>query len=88
MELLRVALYALAILTSLGCTLLLVRGWLRRRDPLLLWSSLCFAGLTVNNVLLFLDLIVFPSADLRLWRLAASLAGVLCMLYAFIWEVE
>lgn len=88
MEILRVALYALAILTSLGCTGLLVRGWWRRREPLLLWSSLCFVGLTVNNVLLFLDLIVFPAADLRIWRLAASLAGVLCMLYAFIWEVE
>lgn len=88
MELLRIALYALAIVTSLGCTVLLVRGWLRRREPLLLWSSLCFAGLSVNNVLLFLDLVVFPSADLRVARLAASLAGLLCMLYAFIWEAE
>jgi hypothetical protein len=88
MEAVRFVLYALAIVTSLGCTVLLVRGWRLRRYPLLLWSSLCFAGLTVNNALLFLDLVVFPNVDLRLWRLLASLAGVLCMLYAFIREVE
>ena len=88
MEALRVVLYVLAIVTSLGCTVLLVRGWRKRRYRLLLWSSICFAGLTVNNVLLFLDLVVFPGIDLRPWRLCASLAGVLCMLYAFIWEVE
>jgi hypothetical protein len=88
MQSLRVALYALAILTSLGCTSLLIRGYRQRRYPLLMWSAACFAFLTVNNVLLFVDLVMFPHIDLRLWRLLAALAGVACMLYAFIRESE
>lgn len=88
MEALRVALYSLAILTSLSCTVLLVRGYRRRPYPLLLWSAACFAFLTLNNVLLFMDLIALPTADLRVWRLLASLAGIICILYGFIWETE
>lgn len=88
MDLIRIALYSLAILTSLGCTLLLIRGYRERRYSLLLWSAICFACLTVNNVLLFVDMLVFPAIDLRLWRLMAALAGVVCMLYAFLWESE
>jgi len=88
MELIKVGLYSLAILASLACTLLLARGYLERRYSLLLWSAICFGFLTLNNVVLFLDMLVVPSMDLRLWRLIAALAGVLCMLYAFIWEAE
>ena len=88
MELIKVGLYSLTILASLGCTLLLARGYLERRYSLLLWSAICFGFLTLNNVVLFVDMLVVPSMDLRLWRLIAALAGVLCMLYAFIWEAE
>ncbi|MNC94025.1 hypothetical protein D3C83_107830 [compost metagenome] len=46
-------------------------------------------GLSISNVLLFFDLVVFPtSVDLRLWRLAAALVGLLFLLYGFIWESE
>jgi hypothetical protein len=31
---------------------------------------------------------VLPLADLRVWRLGAALAGIACLLYAFIWEAE
>jgi hypothetical protein len=88
MDLIRIALYSLAILTSLGCTVLLIRGYRERRYSLLLWSAICFACLTANNVLLFVDMLLFPAMDLRLWRLVAALAGVVCMLYAFLWESE
>jgi hypothetical protein len=88
MDLLRIALYSLAILTSLGCTVLLIRGYRERRYSLLLWSAICFACLTANNVLLFVDMLVIPAMDLRVWRLVAALAGVVCMLYAFLWESE
>lgn len=84
----KVVLYALSALTCLGCTVLLAWEYLRRRVRLLLWSAVCFVGLTVNNVFLFLDLVVFPEADLRLVRLAAALIGMLCILYAFIGEAE
>jgi hypothetical protein len=56
--------YILCSLTSLACTILLLRGYLRRQVKLLLWSSLCFLGLTLSNVLLFIDLVVVPGMDL------------------------
>jgi hypothetical protein len=82
-------LYLLAALTSVSCMVLLFRGYLRGGPRLLLWSALCFVGLSLNNVLLFFDLVVFPtSVDLRVARLVAALAGLLFLLYAFIFEVE
>jgi hypothetical protein len=69
--------------------LLLFRGYARTGARLLLWSALCFVGLSINNVLLFFDLVIFPTeVDLRPWRLLAALAGLLFLLYAFIWEAE
>jgi hypothetical protein len=83
---LRAVLHVVAILTSAACTVLLAREYAARRWRLLLWSALCFVGLTLNNVLIFVDLVLFPTADLRLARLGASLAGMLLLLYGFIWE--
>jgi hypothetical protein len=68
---------------------LLFRGYARTGVRLLLWSGLCFIFLTTNNVLLFFDTVVWPTqVDLRLYRLGAAIAGVACLLYAFIWEAE
>jgi hypothetical protein len=39
-------------------------------------------------VLLYVDLVVFPAIDLRAVRLGCALAGMLLLLYAFIWETE
>lgn len=83
-----VLLALLAALTSLVCTVLLFRAYAANGVRLLLWSALCFVCLTANNALLFVDLGVFPDIDLRLPRLAAALAGVLFLLYGFIWEAE
>jgi hypothetical protein len=89
MDLFKVVLYLLAALTSISCMVLLFRGYARSGARLLLWSALCFVGLSVNNVLLFFDFVIFPTQiDLRPWRLIAALAGVLFLLYAFIWEAE
>jgi hypothetical protein len=82
-------LFSLAALTSFACMVLLFRGYARTGVRLLLWSGLCFIFLTANNVLLFFDLIVWPTQfDLRPYRLVAALAGIACLLYAFIWEAE
>lgn len=89
MPALNFALYVMAVLTCLACTALLGRSYLQTRIRLLLWSTLCFVGLSLNNVLLFFDLVVFPTEiDLRLWRLVAALAGLLFLLYGFIWDSE
>ena len=79
---------SLAALTSAACMGLLFRAYAASGLRLLLWSGLCFVCLTLNNVLLFLDLVVFTEMDLRPWRLAAALLGIGFLLYAFIWEAE
>jgi hypothetical protein len=77
--------YLLCALTALACFVLLFRSWRRTRVGLLFWSALCFAGLTVNNVLLVLDKLVVPQ-DLLYARLLSALVAVLLLLYGLIWE--
>jgi hypothetical protein len=89
MEAFRLVLFGLAALTSIGCMWLLFRGYARRPARLLFWTALCFVFLSINNVVLFIDVIVLPTqVDLRIVRLAAALAGIACLLYALIWESE
>jgi hypothetical protein len=79
--------YVLCALTSGACTWLLWRQWRRTEVRLLLFSALCFAGLTLNNVVLFLDKIVTSSdVDLSSVRLSTALAGLLLLLGGLIWE--
>lgn len=80
--------YGLCVITSAICAALLLRGYFRNRVPLLLWSGLCFAGLTLNNVLLFIDVHVVPLIDLSAWRTLPALIGVLLLLYGMIWETR
>jgi hypothetical protein len=81
------AVYLLCAATSIACAALLLRGYLRHRTRLLLWSSLCFGLLALNNALLFVDLILVPTAiDLSLWRSLTALAGVAVLLFGLIWE--
>lgn len=78
--------YLLCAVTSVACAGLLVRGYRTSRARLLLWSSGCFVFLGVNNVLLFVDLVLIPSVDLSLARTAAALVAVMLLLVGFIWE--
>lgn len=81
--------YLLCLATSLVCMLLLVRGYLRSRTSLLLWSALCFVGLALNNLLLFLDVVIFPvEVDLLPYRVATLLGAVVLLLYGFVWEAD
>lgn len=78
--------YILGALTSLACAVLLLRGYSRGKKRLLLWSGLCFAGLALSNLLIFVDLIVLPDRDLYLWRLATTGVAMALLLYGLIWE--
>ncbi len=80
--------YALCAVTSLVCAVLLARTYRQTGVRLLLWSSLCFFGLVVNNVLLFVDLIMLPQINLSLWRTITALAGILLLMYGLIWDAE
>ncbi|HET7711543.1 MAG TPA: DUF5985 family protein [Thermoanaerobaculia bacterium] len=80
--------YALCALTSVACAALLLRAYVRRRVRLLLWSGLCFTGLALNNVLLFVDVRVVPDVDLSIWRTIPAVIGVALLLYGLIWETR
>jgi len=80
--------YTLCALTCLVSAVLLLRSYAHTKVHLLLWSGLCFVGLTASNLLLVLDRIVFPEVDLSTPRLAAALLGLLLMLFGLIWENE
>lgn len=82
-------LFLLAALTCIACTVLLFRGFAASGSRLVLWTALCFVGLSINNLLLFFDLAVFiEEVDLRVFRHLAALAGLACLLYGFITESE
>lgn len=81
--------YALCALTALTCTWLLLNTYKKTGYRLLFWSGLCFAGLSINNILLVFDRIVFPdTVDLSTWRLLWALIALLPLLYGLIWEEE
>lgn len=84
------AVYILCFLTGGACAWLLGRSYGRSRTPLLLWSSVSFVFLALNNLLLVLDLVVLPSpeVDLRLPRILLALAASCSLLFGFIYRIE
>jgi hypothetical protein len=82
--------YLLCFLTSFVAMLLIYRAYLRnRRTRLLLWSALAFVALAVNNLLLFLDVVILPdSISLLPYRHLSALTAVGLLLYGFVWEVD
>jgi hypothetical protein len=77
--------YLLCAITAFTCFALLWRGWRANRAALLFWSALCFAGLTVSNVLLVIDKLVLPDVDLSPFRLAITLAALLLLIFGLVW---
>jgi hypothetical protein len=80
--------YSLCALTALLCTVLLFRSYFQTQSRLLMWSGLCFAGLTLNNLIVLLDRVMLTFVDLTEWRLAVSLLAMLPLLYGLIWDDE
>ena len=80
--------YLLCALTSLTAALLLLRGYRRSGTRLLLWSSVCFFGLALNNALILVDIHIVPDADLSVWRSIPALLGVAFLLYGLVMETR
>jgi hypothetical protein len=79
--------YTLCALTCLACAILLLRAWRDTRGALLLWSGLCFAGLTLSNTLLVVDRVLTgPDVDLSTARLAIAFFALLLLLFGLVWE--
>lgn len=81
------AVYILCALTSAACAVLLLRGWRSNGVRLLFYSGLCFLWLTLNNLLLLVDLLLVPGIDLAMARSITSLLGAATLLYGLIWDV-
>jgi len=82
------AVYLLCLVTSAACAALLGRSYKRSRMKLLFWSSLCFSLLAANNLVLVVDLLVWPNVDLQLPRLLLSLAAIASLIWGFVGESE
>lgn len=80
--------YTLCTVTAATCATLLLTSFSRSGYRLLFWSGLCFAGLTLNNLLLVFDKVVFPETDLALIRSSVALISMCMLLYGFVWDAE
>lgn len=80
--------YLACFLASSACATLLIRSYLETRSPLLLWSSVCFAGLSVNNALLFVDLVIVSEVDLSIHRAVVALISLLVLIFGLIWHAN
>jgi len=78
--------YTLCAGTSLLCAILLLRSYFRSRYRLLLWAGICFVGVTLNNILLIMDKLVFPNVDLLPTRLIVALIALVFFLYGLIFD--
>jgi hypothetical protein len=80
--------FLLCALTALLCSGLLYKAFRNSGYKLLLWGSVCFAGLTLNHVLLIIDRFVVTFIDLSPWRLTITLLSLIVFLYGLIWDSE
>ncbi len=80
--------YALCVLASAACAALLLRHYFNQRSRLLLWSATCFVLLALNNLFVFLDLVLLPNIDFSPFRVVTSLGAIFVLLYGFIWELD
>ncbi len=76
----------LGALTTLGCAILLLKAYVQVKKRLLLWSALCFFGLTISNFLIFFDLVGVPDINLYVLRLGTTVLSMTLLLYGLIWD--
>lgn len=80
--------YLLCAATSLTAAVLLTRHYVARRTPLLFWSSLAFAGFSVNNILVYLDATVLADTNLTLVRSLVAMLAMLALVFGLTKEVR
>lgn len=80
------AVFILTCVTTLLCAVLLLRGYARSRRTLLLWSGLCFTGLTIHYLFVIFDLMVFPQIDFYTYRTGSAAVSMALLLFGLIWE--
>jgi hypothetical protein len=81
-----VTVYLLCSFTSFASAFLLYRGYRESRYRLLLWCAWGFLGFFLNNILLMVDMLLFPDVSISLLRTLPALVGVSIMTYGLIAE--
>ena len=79
-----ISIYGLCALTSLAVAILLYIHSRGRHSPMLFWSFIGFLGLAVSNVLVFADLVLFPSIELIMARSVVGTIAMMALLYGLI----
>jgi hypothetical protein len=60
---------------------------MRTRTKLLAWSSACFMGLTINNIILVIDLVLYKTeTDLSLARAVTAFLSILALVVGLVWS--
>jgi hypothetical protein len=74
----------LGTLTVGLCAFLLLRAYVNVRQRLLLWSGLCFVGLTISNGALLADLMLMPEISFYEVRLSMAGGSMLLLMYGLV----
>lgn len=80
--------YTLCAVTSIVCAWMLFQAYRGSRSRLLFWSSLCFAGLALNNILTVIDLIFVPQFDFSALRSGVALVSIAVLVYGLAWQPD
>jgi hypothetical protein len=80
--------FGLCAVAAATCAILLLQAYRRGGNRLLLWSGLCFVGLTLNNLMLVVDKIIVPHIDLSILRVSLALIAMTVLLYGLIWDTK
>lgn len=81
--------YILCGIFSVICAALLFRSYRLSPSHLLFWSGLCFGFLALNNIILFLDLVLLPNLEFSgslIRNICGASAGSV-LLFGLIWEL-
>lgn len=80
--------YGLCFFLSVVCSILLFRKYRKSRSKLLLWTGSSFTLIAFNNLVLFVDLVVFPQVEFGggLLRVMSGAIGGCVLLFGLIWE--
>jgi hypothetical protein len=80
------AIYLLSAATCLLCAVLLLRGYAQRRVRLLLWSGLCFVGLMLENVMMYVDFVIYTDVNLAILRKLPAVIALSLLLFGLVWD--
>lgn len=82
--------YILCGISSMACAALLFRSYRQTRSHLLFWSGICFGFLALNNMVLFVDLVMLPNLDFNgsLVRNIFGASAGSVLLFGLIWELS